>query len=249
MQRAHPDDWAAVLDVVVLLRELASALPARRQRAALSAGADTVGAEVVSPGALAEELVAALLDEPEQNVIGALHWALVRLGDEAVTPLIEALDDPDAQVRGRVLAALADLPGPRSTAAVGALLGTPDSDPEPEARLRARAAIVVARRDPAEPLRGRTREALVKAIRTGANDVEAAETLAVLDPDGDAAAAILAACVPAAAPEERRRIAQALGEIPGAEARRVLGLLVEDSDRATSLTARLLLSRRTTPDG
>ncbi|MFT4199662.1 MerR family transcriptional regulator [Gordonia sp. (in: high G+C Gram-positive bacteria)] len=227
----NPADWASVLDVVARLHELSSGTPARRQRAAL-----TADGESLPPGALVEALVA----EREQNVVGALRWALVRLGDGAVTPLVGALDHPDPAVRARLLDALAELPGRRSTDALAGLLD------DGNARLRTRAAIAIVGRESDETRLARAREVLVDAICDGENDVAAAEALAA-HTDGDGREAVvgrLAHRAESSAPEVRVRIAQALGELPGAAALALLGELAADPDPATSLTARGLLSAR-----
>ena len=222
---AGTEDWETVLDVVVLLRELASGLPGRRQRAALTADIDTV-----PPGAVVDALVA----ENEQNVIGALRWVLVRIGDDAVPALVQALDSDDPLVRNRLLETLADLPGEPSTAALYRLI----ADPDPRVRTRAAIALSDRSRD------DRSRDdhlftVLIDAVCTGINDVEAAESLRAFD--AERTVSVLRGRTSGAEPDVRLRIAQALGEIEPSAAGELLTELSTDEDEATARTARRLL--------
>jgi DNA-binding transcriptional MerR regulator len=209
--------WAGVLEIVGLLQELDSADPSRRQRSALAGGLP------------AASLVEALLGEDDPNVAGALQWALDRAPDDVVPALLAALDSPAERVRHQAVAALARL---RPAALTGAL-------DHPDQRVRERAALALG-----------TPEAvpeLLDMIVRGSADVPAAETLGRLasaPPAGDPApdiVALVAARLESAEGPARRRLTQALGELPGAHA--ALAGLLDDPDPAVALTARFLHNR------
>ncbi|MDR2281312.1 MAG: HEAT repeat domain-containing protein [Gordonia sp. (in: high G+C Gram-positive bacteria)] len=217
---AGPDDWEEVLGVVALLSGLGSADAGSRQRAALT---------VSGTGPPVDALVGALLSEDNENVAGALRWAVVRAEADVVPALAEALADPDAHLRRRAVLALIDINSDTSSEALRAVV----DDPDPTVRSRATQELA-ARGDVAViPL-------LVDRVIEGVADVDAAEALAAV---GDPTMAVgrLSAALGVADGAVRRRIAQALGEIGGPDAREVLQRLVDDPDRGTAVTARYLV--------
>ncbi|MGW2657616.1 MerR family transcriptional regulator [Streptomyces sp. NPDC001478] len=228
---AGPAGWEDVLQVVAILRALGSPSADARQRAALSS-AD----EVPVP---AEALVEAALAESDPLVAGALRWALARSEDgRAATLLAEALNAADPAVRERAVLTLAELPG---ACAADRLEGALDhADPV----VRGRAALTLGARGASAAV-----PTLVDMIVEGRNDTDAADALAVLAADADAAGRITADLVarlsPAATPPAvRGRLTQALAGIPGTAADRALAGLAHDPDRAVALTATYLLRLR-----
>ncbi len=225
-------DRDAVLDVLARLSDLASPAAGRRQRAALASDSGAVDA-----GAL----VTALLDETDPNAAGALRWALARHPDSGaevggVDRLAAALADPAAKRRRRAVHALTELPGP---AAHRALLTVLD-DPDPVVRRHA----VLAVADRGDPT---VVDGLVALVVAGDDDVAAADALGDLArrrDDPDAVAVRLTAALDGAEVGVRRRVTQALGELPGAAALRTLAGLSTDPDPAVRLTARHLRSSR-----
>ena len=225
-----PADWGEVLDAIAGISALRGNDPAVRQRMALDAPGLAIDAS---------ELVAARLAERDENVAGALDWALVRSGEAAVAALAEASRAEDPEARRGVLRALSSLGGEEAEVALLALLG----DPVPE--IRSRAALVLARRGSTAP-----REELLAMLMEGRSDVEAAEALSDLA-DGAAGEALLAAeygtllADPGTAVESRRRLVQALAELgPGAEVDAALRAGAADGDMQVALTARAILDAR-----
>ncbi|GEE04174.1 hypothetical protein nbrc107696_46200 [Gordonia spumicola] len=99
---AGPEDWEQVLGVVALLAGLESDDAGSRQRAALT---------VADAGVPPDALVRALLSETDENVAGALRWALSRSDADVVPALTEALADADVAVRRRAVLALSAVTG------------------------------------------------------------------------------------------------------------------------------------------
>lgn len=221
---AEPSDWHEVLDLVRLLRALDSPHPPRRLRALLTP-------DVHPPGALAD----AVLAEDDPNAAGALRWALARTPD-ALTGLAGGLRSPVAEVRRRAVEAIAAFPGPEADALLETALAAPDDD----TRDRAALALGARRRSSAVP-------ALVRMVVAGRSDVEAAEALGQVARDAGTGDQVVAMLIEAAGddaePQVRRRLAQALAEIPGAAARRVLTGLAADGEPSVALTARAVLAR------
>ncbi|QRY62054.1 HEAT repeat domain-containing protein [Gordonia sp. PDNC005] len=217
---AGPDDWEQVLGVVALLSGLESADAASRQRAALT---------VSGTGPPPDALVGALLSEENENVAGALRWAVVRSGADVVPILAEVLTDSDAHLRRRAVLTLVDINTEASSEALRSVVG----DPDPTVRSRATQELAVRGDAAVIPL-------LIERVIEGVADVDASEALAAV---GDPAAVVrrLAVGLDAADACVRRRIAQALGEIGGPDAREVLQRLVDDPDRGTAVTARYLV--------
>ncbi|MFI2754941.1 HEAT repeat domain-containing protein [Cellulomonas sp. P22] len=219
-----PAVWDDVRRIVELLHGLASPNPARRQQTALaSADAEPAPAQV---------LAEAMLTESDENVAGALRWALARAGGEGMAVVVAGLASDDVAVRRRAVFALARTPGDEVTAALARALEDPD------AMVRGHAALTLGGRgEPAAvPI-------LVDMVMTGSKDVEASEALgAVARHRAEEASRVLDALVGALATHAadaavRLRVAQALAELPGAGATRVLADLTRDPDRAVALTA------------
>ncbi|MEV5407291.1 MerR family transcriptional regulator [Thermopolyspora sp. NPDC052614] len=227
---AEPADWEAVLQIVALLHALGSDNAARRQRAALSSAG-----EVPVP---VEALVEAALSESDPNVAGALRWALARSGDGASALLAEGLGSPAAEVRERAVKTLSELPGDAADALLRHALAHRDIV------VRRHAALALGARGVADAV-----PTLIDMIVDGVSDTDAADALGALA--GDSALAdqiatklvgrIVSDAVDASA---RRRLTEALAEIPGITTSRALEELSHDDDRAVALTAAYLLKLR-----
>ncbi|MEU8762282.1 HEAT repeat domain-containing protein [Streptomyces sp. NPDC048659] len=271
---AEPAGWEEVLRITALLQGLGSASPEVRQRAALSASAaaplsDEAGVPVEAlveavlgepdpsvAGALrwalaqtgpeAGPLLAAGLDAADPGVRVRAVRSLAELPDPGATALLRAaLGHGDAAVRGYAALAL----GARGVAAaVPHLVGlVAEGRHDVEA---AEALGSLAADDPAEADRIAT--ALTErltAARTGADPAAlASAAAAAADPATAAASATTgapatASAATAAAPV-RRRITQALAEVPGPVATRALAELTGDEDRAVAATAAYVLGLR-----
>ncbi|NLG45231.1 MerR family transcriptional regulator [Gordonia sp. (in: high G+C Gram-positive bacteria)] len=227
IDESGPDDWEQVLGIVAQLSALASATPDHRQRAAL------IVDDRQSPVAA---LVDSLLNEADLNVAGALRWAVARSGTGAVVPLVAAAADRDVVRRRRAVAALIDIPGDEATTALRAAVVDPDVE------IRAGAVLELADRvDDVPP------EALVSLIVDGVRDVDAADALAALarrTAAGDQIAEPLVRALVDAPAGVRCRVAQALGEIPGAIAHDALLHLRDDDDQMVASTAAYLVGLR-----
>jgi DNA-binding transcriptional MerR regulator len=229
---AEPTDWADVLQVVALLQALGSESAGRRQRAALSA-AEKAPVPV-------EALVEAALGESDPNVAGALRWALARSGDDALALLADGLDAPAAEVRDRAVRGIAEFAGGAATALLREALAHPDI------AVRRRAALALGARGAAEAV-----PTLVDMVVEEVNDADAADALGALAGDPAVADRIATAVVDHLAhgttgPAARRRLTQALADVPGAMASRALTDLSHDEDRAVALTATYVLELRRT---
>ncbi|WP_238334933.1 HEAT repeat domain-containing protein [Kribbella amoyensis] len=220
---AGPDDWPDVLRVVELLRGLDSVDAARRQQAALTPD-DELPSEV---------LAAALLTESDPNVAGALRWALARSTDDVLAALAPALRSADLVIRRRAIVAIAEVPGADATAVLTGALEDLDLT------VRKHAAIALGRRGETAAV-----PTLITLVVEGLNDVEAAETLAMIPDAGPEILAVLRAelAAPGTAPDARIRLAQALGELPQGLTRETLQSLVRDPEHAVALTAKALLA-------
>ncbi|MFH7599025.1 MerR family transcriptional regulator [Streptomyces racemochromogenes] len=227
---AEPADWEEVLRAVALLQALRSPSAGERQRAALSAAEG--GAAPV------EALAEAALGETDPNVAGALRWALARAGDAGIGPLAQGLRSPVAEVRRRAVLALAEIPLPRATALLEAVLGDGD------AGVRGCAALALGARGVAAAV-----PALTDVVVAGANDVDAADALGALAADPPLAERIAAGFLDRldrgnlGAPA-RLRLAQALADIPGDTAAGALARLSRDEDPAVARTAAYLTGLR-----
>lgn len=244
----EPADWENVLQVVALLQALGSESAGKRQRAALSSASSAEEAPVP-----VEALVEAVLHEPDPNVAGSLRWALSRsphADDAGLALLAEGLGAPEAEVRERAVRAIAELPHDAATALLRDALASSD------VVVRRYAALALGPRGVVEAV-----PTLVEMVVDAVNDIEAGDALGILagDPDlardpslaGDPSLAdqIATRLVDrladgAAAPDVRRRLAQALADIPGETASRALAELSHDEDRAVALTATYILKLR-----
>ncbi|MFE1576389.1 HEAT repeat domain-containing protein [Streptomyces fradiae] len=229
---ARPAGWEDVLRTVALLRALGSKSTGARQRAALT----TAREGSVPAAALAE----AVLDEPDPGVAGALRWALARAGGEAVAPLARGLGAPDPQVRVRAVRSLAEIPDDRATALLRDMLADPDTV------VREYAALALGERGAAEAV-----DTLIDMIVEARSDADAADALSALARDPALAERIATGLVDrlrlaraAAVPSVRRRLTQALADIPGDTATRALAELAEDGDRVVASTAAYVLTVR-----
>lgn len=229
---ADPAGWEDVLRTVALLQALGSDSAGKRQRAALSSA---TGAPIP-----VEALVEAALSETDPNVAGALRWALARSEDGGLALLAEGLASPRAEVRTRAVRAVAELPGAETTALLRDALT--DSD----LAVRRCAALALGSREVAAAI-----PTLVDMVVEEANDVDAADALSALARDPEAAGRITADLVGrlTGAPRgssARRRLAQALADIPGPAASHALAELSRDEDRSVALTAGYVLELRRT---
>ncbi|WP_405527110.1 MerR family DNA-binding transcriptional regulator [Streptomyces avidinii] len=240
---AEPAEWEDVLQIVALLHALGSENAANRQRAALSSGE-----EAAVP---VDALVEAALGEEDPVVAGALRWAVAQSGEAALDLLAEGLASPVAAVRERAVRSIAELPHERAAALLQGALRSSDS------AVRGHAALALGARG-APGAQGEPQgeqgavdvvPTLVDMIVEGTNDVDAADALSALASRPASADRIATAIVGrlAAGPDElpaRRRLTQALADIPGAVADRALAELSHDEDRAVALTATYLLTLR-----
>lgn len=227
---ADPAGWEDVLQVVALLQGLRSESAGKRQRAALSsAGGVPVPVEA---------LVEAVLNETDTNVAGALRWALARSGGNASSLLAEGLGSPVAEVRKRAVQSLAELPDDEATALLRHALTHSD------VVVRRCAALALGARGVADAV-----PTLVDMIVEEANDVDAADALSALASDAELADLIATGLAGRLAhdtmgPPGRRRLIQALADIPGTTSSRALAELSQDEDRAVALTATYVLELR-----
>lgn len=230
-----PSGWQDVLRVVELLRGLGSPSAARRQQAVLARSEDLP--VPVDP------LAKAILAESDPNVAGALRWALARADGDRVGSVAAGLRSDDAEVRRRVLRAIAELPGTEADTVLTEALGDPDPT------VRRLAALAAGRRGALAAV-----PVLAAMVVEGTNDVEAAEVLGTLSLDdghADRITSVLAAEL-AAHPGDsavRIRLAQALTELPGNAARDVLRQLGHDEDQAVALVASALVEALEAPGG
>lgn len=228
VEAAGPTHWEDVLRTVMLLRALGSPDALDRQQAVLSAA---------STAALpAEALAESVLSESETNVAGTLRWALARTGRDALPTITAGLTSAQPEVRRRAVEAVTALDDDDATALLRGALTDPDDV------VRSRAAVALGARGVAEAA-----TVLVDLVAAGIVDVEAAEALGQLVMRLPIAGEIVAALVDASAgaePAVRRRVVQALAEIPGSAAHDALETFSHDDDRAVALTARAVLRHR-----
>ncbi|MFE7351920.1 MerR family transcriptional regulator [Streptomyces sp. NPDC057543] len=227
---AEPAGWEDVLQIVALLQALGSKSAGARQRAALSAVE-----EVPVP---VEALVEAVLSESDPNVAGALRWALARSGEDAPALLAEGLCSPAAEVRKRAVQSIAEIPNGEATALLRDALINPDIV------VRRYAALALGARGVADAV-----PTLIDMIVEGRNDADAADALSTLASDPaleDQIATGLVDCLAhgTVGSSARRRLTQALADIPGIPTSRALADLSHDEDRAVALTARYILKLR-----
>ncbi|MFI2780618.1 HEAT repeat domain-containing protein [Streptomyces sp. ALB3] len=227
---AEPADWEEVLRTTSLLQALGSQSAGRRQRAALSSVE-----EVPVP---VEALVEAVLSEKDPHVAGALRWALAHSGDGGAALLAEGLGSPAAEVRKRAVQCLAEIPDGEATALLR------DALTHPDAVVRRYAALALGARGVADAV-----PVLIEMVVEDTGGADAADALSGLASRPALAEEIAAGLVerldhPTAAPSARRRLTEALADIPGDTASRSLAGLARDEDRAVALTAAYVLGLR-----
>lgn len=195
------------------------------------------GGEAGGGGALA--LLAEGLDSPVAAVRKRAVQAVAALGDSeaAIALLRDALAHPDLVVRGGAALAL----GARGEAdAIPTLIDLIGG----EVYVGGEAHLVGAGSDG-----GGASDVGGVGDVSGVSDVDAADALSVLAGDPALADRIATGLVDrvthgATEPAARRRLTQALADIPGATTSRALEELSHDEDRAVALTARYLLTLR-----
>ncbi|MFF9556166.1 MerR family transcriptional regulator [Streptomyces albus] len=228
---AEPAGWEDVLRSVALLQALRSKSAGKRQHAALSSAG-----EVPVP---VEALVEAVLRETDPNVAGALRWALARSGDSGLPLLAEGLRSPLAEVRRRAVRSVTEIPGGAATALLREALAHHDTV------VRGQAALALGSRGVTDAV-----PTLVDMVVAGqTQDVDAADVLSALARRPAMAEPIATGLVDRLAHgtvgvSARRRLTQALGDIPGAITSRALEELSQDEDRGVALTATYLLALR-----
>ncbi|MFI9627313.1 HEAT repeat domain-containing protein [Streptomyces sp. NPDC052042] len=227
---AEPAGWEDVLQVVALLQALGSKSAGVRQRAALSAVED-----VPVP---VEALVEAVLSESDPNVAGALRWALAQSGEGGPALLAEGLGSPVAEVRKRAVRSIAEIPNDEATALLQ------DALTHTDVVVRGYAALALGARGVADAV-----PTLIDMIVEERNDADAADALSTLAGDpalADRIATGLVDCLGhgTIGSVARRRLAQALADIPGTTTSRALAALSHDEDRAVALTATYILKLR-----
>lgn len=220
--------WEDVMAIVSLLRALESESGARRQQAVLAQNQGT-------PLSV-EALVEAALSEDDLNVAGALRWSLARGGDEGLAALAVGLASESVKVRRRAAVAIAEIPTPEATT----LLTTALTDCD--VAVRDRAALELGSRRVVEAV-----PALLRIVIEGRSDVEAAEVLGLLAGNTvvaeDIIRAIQTTLDTSSDVATRLRITQALAEIPGPDARKMLVDLTSDENRTVAGTASAILRR------
>lgn len=228
---AEPAGWEDVLQIVALLQDLGSESAGKRQRAALSSVE-----EVPVP---VDALVEAALAEADPNVAGALRWALAQSDGGGLPLLAEGLGSPVAEVRKRAVQCIAEIPLGDATALLRDALTNSDIV------VRRYAALALGARGVADAV-----PTLVDMIVEETNDADAADALGALASDpalADQITTRLVDCLTPGAvdPSTRRRLTQALADIPGVRTSRALADLSQDEDRAVALTATYILKLRT----
>lgn len=214
VRSTSPADWEDVVEVTALLQQLRSSDPAQRQRAGLAGST-----------APAAELARAALREAEPNAAGALRWAVLRAGSDALDAVARGLTATSPEVRQRAVRILIEAGDDRYRQALE------DAD----ATTRGLVALELGRRGQPQAT-----PVLVEMITTGDRDVAAAEALGE-----EHLPAVLAALNAAGSRHgERVRLTQALAEFAGPEATAALQHLSDDTEPAVRLTARAILHHR-----
>ncbi|MFF4528348.1 MerR family transcriptional regulator [Streptomyces sp. NPDC001407] len=231
----EPAGWEDVLQIVALLQALRSESAGSRQRAALSS-VDGVPVPV-------ESLAEAALSETDPNVAGALRWALARAGDGGLALLADGLGSSVADVRKRAVQSIAEIPTGEATALLQDALT--DSD----IAVRRSAALSLAARGEADAI-----PTLIDMVVEGTDDTAAADALSALTSDPALADQITTRLVDCLAQDTlessaRRRLTQALADIPGTTTSGALAALSHDEDRGVALTAAYLLTLRDARSG
>lgn len=230
VRHAQASDWESALDAVQILRRLRSGDPAQRQAVAF----DSVsGKEAVA----LETLVESALGESHLNAEGALSWAVVQRGEEAVALAARGLRSKDAAVRLRAVRIVAS--------ARTSLDGTERLQPmlrDPDALVRAETALALGKAGDESAV-----EQLVSMVLTGLRDVEAAELLAGFGEEMQLD--VLKTFARALDDEEtmspaRGRIAQALAEFNLAPVAFLVEQLVDDDNPTVAFTAAAIIKAK-----
>lgn len=230
VRHAQASDWESALDAVQILRRLRSGDPAQRQAVAF----DSVsGKEAVA----LETLVESALGESHLNAEGALSWAVVQRGEEAVALAARGLRSRDAAVRLRAVRIVAS--------ARTSLDGTERLRPmirDPDALVRAETALALGKAGDESAV-----EQLVSMVLTGLRDVEAAELLAGF---GEPVQLDVFKKFARALDDEetmspaRGRIAQALAEFNLAPVAFLVEQLVDDDNPTVAFTAAAIIKAK-----
>lgn len=230
VRHAQASDWESALDAVQILRRLRSGDPAQRQAVAF----DSVsGKEAVA----LETLVESALGESHLNAEGALSWAVVQRGEEAVALAARGLRTKDAAVRLRAVRIVAS--------ARTSLDGTERLRPmlrDPDALVRAETALALGKSGDESAV-----EQLVSMVLTGLRDVEAAELLAGF---GEPVQLDVFKKFARALDDEetmspaRGRIAQALAEFNLAPVAFLVEQLVDDDNPTVAFTAAAIIKAK-----
>lgn len=230
VRHAQASDWESALDAVQILRRLRSGDPAQRQAVAF----DSVsGKEAVA----LETLVESALGESHLNAEGALSWAVVQRGEEAVALAARGLRSRDAAVRLRAVRIVAS--------ARTSLDGTERLRPmirDPDALVRAETALALGKAGDESAV-----EQLVSMVLTGLRDVEAAELLGGFGEEVQLD--VLKTFARALDDEEtmspaRGRIAQALAEFNLAPVAFLVKQLVDDDNPTVAFTAAAMIKAK-----
>lgn len=223
-----PAGWQDVLRVVELVRGLDSTSAAHRKQAVLARS---------EGGSVPTELLAeAVLAESDPHVAGALRWALARSTGDGVAALEAGAHSEDVDVRRRAVRAIAEMSeAPGATAVLMDVLDDPDTT------VRRHTAVALGRHGVAAAV-----PTLVGMVVEGPHDVDAAEGLATLSQVPRYADRIITALAdeldaPTADSATRIRLTQALVELPGTTARKILRRLAHDDDRTVALVASALV--------
>lgn len=227
---AEPADWEDVLQTVAVLAALGSESAGKRQRAALSS--------VEESPLPVEALVEAALNETDPNVAGALRWALAQSGDGGLPQLADGLGSPVAEVRQRAVQSIVEIPTGAATEVLR------DALTHSDVVVRRYAALALGLRGVAD-----TVPTLVDMVVEEANDVDAADALGTLASDPALADQIATRLVDRLADatvdsSARRRLTQALADIPGGRASQALAGLAQDEDRGVAVTAAYIMKLR-----
>ncbi|OKX81106.1 MerR family transcriptional regulator [Corynebacterium glutamicum] len=230
VRHVQASDWESALDAVQILRRLRSGDPAQRQAVAF----DSVsGKEAVA----LETLVESALGESHLNAEGALSWAVVQRGEEAVALAARGLRTKDAAVRLRAVRIVAS--------ARTSLDGTERLRPmlrDPDALVRAETALALGKAGDESAV-----EQLVSMVLTGLRDVEAAELLAGF---GEPVQLDVFKKFARALDDEetmspaRGRIAQALAEFNLAPVAFLVEQLVDDDNPTVAFTAAAIIKAK-----
>ncbi|AJE67819.1 MerR family transcriptional regulator [Corynebacterium glutamicum] len=230
VRHAQASDWESALDAVQILRRLRSGDPAQRQAVAF----DSVsGKEAVA----LETLVESALGESHLNAEGALSWAVVQRGEEAVALAARGLRSKDAAVRLRAVRIVAS--------ARTSLDGTEQLRPmirDPDALVRAETALALGKSGDESAV-----EQLVSMVFAGLRDVEAAELLGGFREEVQLD--VLKKFARALDDEEtmspaRGRIAQALAEFNLAPVAFLVEQLVDDDNPTVAFTAAAIIKAK-----